>query len=118
MDAITQQNAACAEQSASASSELKSQTEVLRNGAAELEAIVGTLKSARAETPTPAYQGPARTGRGHTTERTQASQRTGSGKPLNRTHKQAGKKESNEQALPLDEENAFNPDFSDFTVNL
>jgi len=102
MDAITQQNAACAEESASASSELKNQTEVLRHGAAELEAIVGTYRNGGAVTAARPV--------------THLSQKRTSAKPVAVPAK-AARTAPSEQAVIHSEENEFNHDFSDFTVH-
>jgi uncharacterized coiled-coil DUF342 family protein len=115
MDAITQQNAACAEESASASSELKNQTEILRHGAAELEAIVGRMRDSQSAPGTSKRS--VGTGQATRQGRAQDSNLVHYETKPKKALRQTGKTPEGEQAIPFENENAFNHDFSEFSVH-
>lgn len=116
MDAITQQNAACAEESASASSELKTQTEILRNAAADLEAIVGGMRES--ETAGGRDQRPAKkSGRDTMDGREKRNEPVHSSAKLKMSPRQADSQAASERAIPFDDEHTFNHDFSEFSVH-
>jgi signal transduction histidine kinase len=118
MDSITQQNAACAEESASAAGQLKSQAEALKTGAAELQAIVGNSKHAASPAASAGQQTLGRADHLYheIAKPTAANSRTGHTAKANKTSTHSSRKTADsEQAIPFNEDNALNNDFSDFS---
>ena len=118
MDKVTQQNAANAEESASASEELSSQAESMNDIVAELVALVGGKAGGRSAQSTgrATHRSPARAGRGAAQEQHSIS-RTNIKSPSRLAandhifHKIAGKPSSEgsiRQAIPLGEDDDMN----------
>lgn len=112
MDTITQQNAACAQQSASASNELKAQAEALKRGAAELQSIVGNTRSPASTKQTTQHSNPSRHTSAHASKcTTPHAMRHAEGK-----RNASGSNTDCSQAIPFEDENQSNSDFGLFTL--